>query len=158
MAYCWRLSRYESQLRMRDSPWESWIGYSDVGQVFNGIVLTAEEYVRVENLYIDAVTRFALDASAELFTVARIGHQTGSFSLFEGQTLLRSDLAPVVRGNLRETLDCTLEDVQQACQIEFGYDLYMGIAATAPCERAVAETAWSGLHVEVGVPLGVWEN
>jgi hypothetical protein len=109
---CWRLSRYEPALRARDSRWESWTSYSDVGKEFNGITLTFEEYLRVENLYIDAVTRFAMDAAADVFRVVYIGHQQTGFGLSAGQRLLLSDLAPVVRGNLRETLDCALEGVE----------------------------------------------
>lgn len=155
---CWRLSRYEPALRGRDSRWESWTGYSDVGKEFNGITLTSEEYLRVENLYIDAVTRFAGDAAADVFRVVYIGHQQTGFGLSAGQRLLLSDLGPVVRGNLRETLDCALEGVEGTFQVEFGFDLYIHLAAVAPCERAIVESDRAGLHVEAGVPLVLWEN
>lgn len=143
----------------RDTSWESWTEISDVGERFNGIVLSSEEYLRVETLYIDAVARFAHDAGADGgFSVVFRGHQSPDFALSLGQEILRSDLAPIVRGNLRGDLDCALEDLSGTFQLEFGYDLYMRIAAARPCRQAVTDTVRAGLYVESGVPLVGWEN
>lgn len=158
LRHSWRVSRYEPALRAGSSEWTSWTGHSDVGKIFNGVPLTEEEYLRVENLYIDAATRFAIDAGADTFELVYVGHQEPGYGLAPGQKILRSDLAPVVRGNLRGTLECALQSVAGTCQFEFGFDLYMRIAATSPCERAVSESERAGLYVEPGFPLVLWEN
>jgi hypothetical protein len=55
-------------------------------------------------------------------------------------------------------LDCALQAAARRRQIEFGFDLYVRVAAANPCERAVAEIERAGLYVEPGVPLVLWEN
>ena len=158
LPYSWRISRYESALRAAGSQWESWTDHSDAGSKFNGLLLTREEYIRVENLYIDALTRFAVDAGAESFTIAWMNHQEEPFALAQGLVLPRSDLAPVARGNLRGELDCALEAPGAVLQIEFGFDLYVHVGARSPCHAAVAEIERNGLFVEYGFPLGLWVN
>jgi hypothetical protein len=158
LPHSWRVSRYEPALRAAGSEWASWTDYSDVGKTFNGMVLTEQEYLRVENLYLDAAARFAADAAAEVFEVVYVDHQQDGFELFAGQKLPRSDLGPVVRGSLRGTLDCALQAVSGTCQFEFGFDLYMRVAAQSACDRAVTEVERAGLYLEPGFPLVLWEN
>lgn len=158
LPYSWRLSRYEPELRAKDAEWQSWTDVSDVGQVFNGLPLTMEEYVRVENLYVDAATRFASEFPAQQFRVVYLGVQRDGFALREGQSLVRSDIAPVVRGNLQGSLDCAVVSSDGGFQITFGFDLYMYLAAHMSCDRAVMEIEQAGLRVEHGVPLAQWEQ
>lgn len=158
LPYCWRLSRYEPILRARDAPFESWTDYSDIGSTFNGLELEPEEYLRVENLYIDAAIRFAFDSSSETFEVIYVGLVDSTGGMAVGQQILRSDFGPVVRRNLRGSLDCVLEGRGGRCQLAFGYDLYMYIAATTPCEAAVREATRAGLWVEAGIPPAYWEE
>lgn len=158
LKYGWRVSRYSAELRARDSPWESWTSISDVGQPFNGIELTREEYLRVEDAYIDIVAGFLVDAGADFFDVVYVAHQEAGFELSEGQRLPRSDIAPLVRGNLRGTLDCALQSPAADLQVEFGYDLYLRIGAERSCQRAVARATRLGLYVESGVGLVLWDE
>jgi hypothetical protein len=157
--YYWRLSRYEPELRARDTPWESWIDVSDIGESFNGIVLTEEEYLRVENTYIAALLRFALDVSATTFNMVHLGEdQEGGFALDADQVVVRSDLAPIIRGNLRGQIGCALKSTDGRLQIGFGYDLYVYVAASSACEQAVAEAIRDGLWIDTDVPPVWWEN
>lgn len=155
--FSWRISRYEPELRRGDPQYESWTDYADVGQSFNGLVLTLEEYFRVEDAYIAAALAFAVDMASTTFRVAYLGHHDDGYALSEGQRVVRSDIAPVVRGNLRGKLDCVLESADGSCQIAFGYDLYMYVAARTSCEEAVAHTWRMGLWVEPGLTHSAWE-
>lgn len=155
LPHSWRVSRYEEQLRGYPG-WESWIHVSEVGDMFNGIVLSDEEYLRVENTYISAVVRFAVATSSSLFRVLYVGHQNADFALTPGQLVVRSDVGPIVRGNLRGELDCALESDNGRLQIAFGYDLYMYVAADVPCETAVAAAEEDGLWFDTGAPLLLW--
>lgn len=127
-----------------------------MGHSFNGFVLTEEEYLRIEDAYIAAATRFAVDVSASVFRVVYVGHQSGQYALVAGQTVIRSDLGPLVRGNLRGDLDCAIESTEGLYQLAFGYDLYMYLAAATPCEQAVGDSIRQGLWVEPSVPLALW--
>lgn len=159
LPYCWRVSRYEPELRERETRWESWTDYSDIGAAFNGVVLSPEEYYRVEDTYIAAAVRFAVDASAVLLRVTYVGHhQAPDFALDPDQIVVRSDLGPIIRGNLRGNLDCALEATNGRLQVAFGYDLYMYIAADSQCESAVAGAARDGLWLEPDVPLALWDD
>lgn len=157
LPHSWRVSRYQEELR-GDPRWASWTDVSDVGQTFNGMVLTSEEYHRVENSYISTSVRFAALTSASLFRVVYVGHQSGDFDLSAGQLVVRSDVGPIVRGNLRGELDCAIEAVNGRLQIAFGFDLYMYIAADSPCESAVVGAMQEGLWLEPDVPLTLWED
>lgn len=117
LPYCWRVSRYSPELRVAGAQWESWIDVSQVGQTYNGLPLTSEEYQRVEDAYVHAAFQFALDTSTQVFRIAYLGHQEDGYALSPDQTLLRFDLGPVVRGNLRGSLDCGLEGTDYGCQI-----------------------------------------
>ena len=130
LPFSWRLSRYEPQLRA-SREWESWTDRTDVGHSFNGFVLTEEEYLRIEDAYIAAATRFAVDVSASVFRVVYVGHQSGQYALVAGQTVIRSDLGPLVRGNLRGDLDCAIESTEGLYQLAFGYDRLAGGQAQA---------------------------
>ncbi len=157
LPYSWRVSRYQEELR-GDPRWASWTDVSDVGRMFNGVVLASEEYHRVENSYISASVRFAALTSASLLRVVYVGHQSDDFDLSAGQIVVRSDVGPIVRGNLRGELDCALEAVNGRLQIAFGYDLYMYVAADSPCESAVVDAMQEGLWLEPDVPLALWED
>lgn len=157
LPHSWRVSRYEEQLR-GEPGWESWTDLSDIGGRFNGIVLSEQEYLRVENTYISAVVRFAVATSASLFRVVSLAHQDANFALTPGQLVVRSDVGPIVRGNLRGELDCALDAVNGRLQIAFGYDLYMYVGADIPCETAVAGAEEDGLWLQAGVPLRSWEE
>ncbi len=157
LPHSWRVCRYEEQLRGYPG-WESWIDKSDVGERFNGIVLSDEEYLRVENTYIAAVVRFAVATSATFFRVAYLHHQDANFALTPGQIVVRSDVGPIVRGNLRGELDCSLDAVNDRLHIEFGWDLYMYLAADDPCERAVSGAEEDGLWLTPDFPLRRWDD
>ena len=158
LPFAWRISRYETELRARGTEWESWTDISDVGKSFNGLTLAMEEYLRVENQYVDAAIRIARDATSDPFLIRDLGYQDAEFALREGQPLVPSDMASVVRGNLRGRLDCGLVSADGACDVSFGYDLYMYVEATTACERAVEEVERGGLCVEHGVRLPHWDK
>lgn len=158
LPHSWRLSRYEHRLRSSSSRWESWTSYSDVGKKFNGLELVLDEYVRVENLYIAAITRFAVELGVHTVVVGYVANGGRESGVTDGQEFSGSDLAPLIRGNLREQVNCVIADTAGALQVAFGYDLYVNLAATRPCEDAVNEAYRSGLYLEAGVPIPLWEN
>jgi hypothetical protein len=88
----------------------------------------------------------------------RLHRALGDFALTEHQQVVRSDLAPIVRGNLRGDLDCALESIDGILQVAFGYDLYLYLAASSPCERAVSDAVRDGLWLEPGASLPLWDD
>ncbi len=153
-----RVSRYEPELRAGDPRYESWIDYGDIGETFNGFVLTSEEYLRVEGAYIATAVAFAVETSSTTLKALDVRFQGAGFRLSEGQTIVRSDIGPVVRGNLRGKLDCGLESTDGSYQLGFGYDLYMYVATRPPCEEAIASAWRSGVWLETDIEPPSWER
>jgi hypothetical protein len=158
LPYSWRVSRHDPELRDRGLLSDVWLSHNDIGRVFQGVPLTREEYERVENLYVQAAVRFAIDVGASQLRIVYVGHQEDRFDLEPGQVLPRADIGPVVRANLRGQLDCALEALDAGFQLAFGYDLYMYVACVVACGAAVADVASSGLWLEPGVSLALWED
>ena len=60
MKYCWRITKYDPKKRNLQG-WfleDTWISYGDIGSVYQGKKLTYNEYVHVEDLYINAIVQF----------------------------------------------------------------------------------------------------
>lgn len=54
--YYWQISRYrEEHLPLYDGAISTWTSVSDIGKVINEKILTVNEYLTVENLYIQAI-------------------------------------------------------------------------------------------------------
>ncbi|MEV4419310.1 hypothetical protein AB0L40_04950 [Patulibacter sp. NPDC049589] len=137
---------------------ETWTSISDVGTKFGGIELTRDEYIRVEDLYIAAVMLFARTAGASDFVLTYVGDTSSAFDLTTSQVVSAADVPSLIRGALREEVDCALESAEREFQIEFGFDLYIHFAAADPCVRAVEEVEAGELFLERGVPLVLWED
>lgn len=59
MNYYWQISRYrEEHLPLYDGAISTWTSVSDIGKVINEKVLSVNEYLTVENLYIQAIKTF----------------------------------------------------------------------------------------------------
>jgi len=53
----YRISKYSDYV-FKNTDWlkNEWTDYADIGKIFHGIELTREEYLRVENNYIDVIS------------------------------------------------------------------------------------------------------
>lgn len=141
----WRVSKYDPSRRDAVGRYvhEEWTSVYDIGKSIAGQVLTVEEYLRVENAYIETAMVFHADAGAP-FLLARDVEIAGSNPNIpgdvvsvppaEGQPIGRADLVAVIRSCLREIFWCRLEAEEKLCMIHFGYDYYMyltGMSLTA---------------------------
>ena len=147
---CYRISKYDPIYRNEAGIYqrEDWTSFSDIGRVFNGVKLTAEEYKRVENKYLSVV----LDVLS-LYNVSELNirmtemrsdvgeikaylHNKG-FSLSERDQYIinnitsiskisQKDFLDLFRLVLRECFWCVLEACKKIV-IEFGYDFYLYI-------------------------------
>lgn len=145
----YRVSKYEPARRDAGGVYrrDEWTARSDVGRMFEGVVLTAEEYRRVEDAYVDTAVRFWRDVGRPALVVRGLEDPSGTADVFEGGTVDdERRLADVIRRALREELWCRLE--ADACFVHFGWDYYLYVGVSDACAGACAFAAASGLFVE----------
>ncbi|MBJ6746389.1 hypothetical protein JEQ21_07980 [Streptococcus sp. 121] len=119
---------------------EDWTAISDIGDTFYGKVLTLEEYLRVENRYIQTINKILQLFNIDSLEVRELEKRSSiqsqkkenrlnydQYQLFHqidnGLLLTGKEIFEVARFNLREVLWCRLYSPR--LQIHFGYDYYM---------------------------------
>jgi len=163
---CWRITKYDPAFRDNKDRFtkETWTSISDVGQDFEGEKLTIEEYLRVEQLYVDAV--IGLTKTLGIATIEIRGlekHEEkldpGDWASIYSQDIYRvfeytteaiclpiEDVGSICRLVLREQLWCKLESTQMF--VHFGYDFYMYLACHAVDADVIDSISASGLFLE----------
>ena len=67
-----RVTKYDPVHRDRSGAYtrDEWISVGDIGQAFNGVVLTEVEYQRIEDAYVAAAVAFLREAGVPSLVVA----------------------------------------------------------------------------------------
>lgn len=161
--HSWRVTKYNPIYRNELGHYkkDEWIAVSDIGDEFDGTVLTAGEYLRVENLYVNAVHEFLEYNKIDRLTV----------SLLEKWTMRRQRIRPSremkriyrsIKNNdevgiskLPDIISLILRDViwcrliyNDTMFVHFGWDYYMYIGSKHRCAKAINNIEKSGLFVE----------
>lgn len=164
--YTWRITRYNPSFREKTGRYKGneWTSFSDVGKFFNK-KLTIDDYITVENTYIEAMVAF-MDC-AKIYSMKVTGLEKRSdqittelnqdiyseemVNLFtvvhESDVLDLGKVKLLARLVLRENLWCKFE-TKKGMFVHFGYDYYMYIGCVKKCEDAICKTQSSGLFVE----------
>jgi hypothetical protein len=160
--YNWRITKYDPKNRNLNGSYlkKEWTSYSDIGKIFENNQFTVEDYLKIENAYIDAIIFFMECMNIHKLKVVdlenhNIVNENDLFSedmikvyksLKNGQLLTKEKVKIVSRLILRELLWCKLES--QDMYIHFGYDYYMYIGSKDICKDTIAQIERSGLYVE----------
>jgi hypothetical protein len=146
----YRVTKYDPDRRDEHGahPDDDWTAFSDIGREFGGVVLTRDEYDRVESGYLDAVRIFAAAAGIDEFRVQGLErHGQPTLELQEGQLLELPDALEVVRGLLREAgFWCRL--AADGGFVHIGWDYYMYVGATADVSGIEPAVKGLGLYLE----------
>ncbi len=164
LQYEWRVTKYDPAFRTSSGLYtrDEWYLFSEIGSTINNELLTPERYLWAEDRYVDAVERFL--AASEVGALTIEGLETSSYKpndvdslglrsipVAEGQVLSATgEIGIVCRLNLREHLWCRLL-AEDTFFVHFGWDYYMFIGSSRPCEDAIAETNAAGLFVEPAI-------
>ena len=125
---------------------DEWYLHSQIGKRFGGVLLTEDEYLRVESAYISTAAHFYREAGLpDIFAIGVADHRRQGAPP-EGSLILPQDLAKLCRAMLREEYGCRIEGGDFF--IHFGWDFYMYIGTSAPCEGALNFAASIGLFPE----------
>lgn len=165
----WRISKYDPRFRDGSGRYlrDEWIGAGQIGQVCGGTLLTEEEYLRVESLYVAAVLLCwkasgapaleirALETSApfglpaQQASLADVGF--GAWRPRDGELVATSNvLTAMVRWCLRELGWCEL--AADGFELAFGYDFYVSVGSVDLSAAAREAVTASGLFIEAVAP------
>ncbi len=124
-----------------------WTSVSDIGRSFDGVILTPDEYQRVEDAYVAVAISFLKESRLSAVTVD--GLENSEFCpipLEEGMTIDIRNLPEVVRLILQEKVWCRL--ISQKTFLHFGYDYYMFVGVSLECPKSKQLARNLGLFVE----------
>ncbi|MFD6416237.1 hypothetical protein [Streptomyces sp. NPDC060194] len=141
------LSKYDDARRSGEV--DDWTDHSDIGQSFDGTVLTEEEYQRVEDLYIDAVDVLAEAVGADRFALVSLypGEPTPAWlgEVYEGRVVDRRSALRFLRATLR---GASFHGVLRSRELEVfaGFDYYLHVSTSQRAERVLGTVEEMGLY------------
>lgn len=164
MKFCWRITKYDPKYRSVHGAYlnDEWCMYSEIGKSFNNVLFDFKEYERIEALYIHAIELFMgchkIDA-LQINTLEKnkaldkdIHNDICMEQLFsnvkENDWIEKRDIKVLCKLILRDKLWCKLR-YSRKMFVHFGWDFYMYIGSSAPCEDVITSIEQSGLFVEI---------
>jgi hypothetical protein len=145
----YRITKYNPAFRDLRGAYsrDEWTAVGDIGRSFDGVVLTSEEYHRVEAAYVAVALSF-LDESGQFSLTVSGLENSGKYPIEfgEGSTLSLEELGPVIRLVLREKVWCRLEGPTSFLHFGWDYYLYAGVPCACPSSQQLAKRM--GLFVE----------
>ncbi|WP_086350812.1 hypothetical protein [Candidatus Enterococcus clewellii] len=156
--FFYRITKYDPNYRDEKGRYvgpETWTSVSDVGKKYNGSVLTYDEYIFYETMYIHSICAIMqLNSVSQMNVVSLEKYDFVSLddyitrdefdTLRNNQRLYKNQLAIVSRMILRETIWGKLVEGEKLW-IHFGYDYYMYIGSE---KEITAEHIPSTLFIE----------
>ncbi|MFE7455793.1 hypothetical protein [Streptomyces sp. NPDC057554] len=159
MTLCFLVSKYDQP--RRSGLIADWTSFEDVGKSFNGEVLTAAEYQRVEDSYISAVAYLADAMQADRFELRNLvlnePPPAWLGAVYDGYSVDRHTALRLLRWMLRHGLiSCTLTS-GDTLRVAVETDFYLSVEIQPDAVDSLDEVKRLGLHV-VSVPYGEEES
>lgn len=162
----WRITKYNPKNRDEDGSYlkDEWTSCYDIGKSYDDKEFTVNDYITIENLYIDAILSFMKEINVQALTVKYLEKYNDSIrtneiplmyteemirlfkSVHEGSAIGIEDVQHLCRLVLREQLWCKLETNKMF--VHFGYDFYMYIGCMYNCENIISFIKSTGLFIE----------
>src|SRR5260221_4317277 len=102
------------------------MSFDDIGREFSGSVLTAAEYMQIEECYIRSAITFANEAGIKEVLASEVEIRKTDLDISEGMRIRIDDASELIRQILRCHMWCKLE-LEPVFYLHFGYDYYMYI-------------------------------
>jgi len=123
-----------------------WTDFSDIGKKFDGVELTTDMYLEVENAYISVAIAVFERMNINYVTIRQLEKHTGFCQFQNNQKITLSELRHVIKDILRNRFWCKL--IAENCFVHFGYDFYMYIGCNISKEEIVKNALEKGLFAE----------
>lgn len=140
----YRITKYNPSYRNESGHYldkEEWTSYSEVGDK-----VTLEEYLKVEQSYIESAIEFVKNSGVSILKVQGLEDHDKSSNLVEGLEISLDSFGCVLKALLREEFWCKLES--KNAFIHVGYDFYMYIGVKALNSDCTKKAQQRGLFVE----------
>lgn len=110
---------------------DEWTDFSDIGKIFEGNVLTEQEYLSVEQNYISCLVDILRLADVDVLSITAL--ECYEDVPWKNQQRVSIEIMPELFQNcLRNKCWCKLEE--QKAYIHFGYDYYVYIGSVLSCD------------------------
>lgn len=143
--YFWRITKYKPGTNA-----DEWTSVSDVGKVYDGKVFEWKEYLRIENLYLNAIQLIAKLNMVSFFEISNLEllQDPGilPYNITDHSTVNLESALAISQKVLREELWCKL--LHNKMIIHFGYDYYMYIGSAQHSSSVLKKILDMGLFVE----------
>ncbi|MCH8148785.1 MAG: hypothetical protein IH987_12435 [Planctomycetes bacterium] len=145
----YRVTKYDPRYRKSSGAFtrDDWICVGDIGSTFSGTVLTASEYLAVENAYVASALAFLAETGVESLAICSFenhgSYANSELSLDDGRECSLLEVADIARLNLRSSIWCRL--VADNAFLHFGYDYYMYVGV--PTSRGVLACSLNRLNL-----------
>jgi len=135
MIYQYRITKYNPQNRV-DGKYtlEEWTSYSHIGRVFSGIILSQEDYLKVEDGYIACVMEILEVCGINNLRISGLElHSKTAKKKWNNRRILKlSEIPDFVKDCLRRK--CWARLSANEFFIHFGYEFYMYFGCTKEIE------------------------
>lgn len=159
MTLCLLVSKYDES--SRSGLIADWNSFEDVGKSFNGEVLTAVEYQRVEDLYIAAVESLADAIQADGFTLRNLVLNEPPppwlGAAYGGRSVDRHVALRLLRRILRHGLISCILESGDFLRVAVETDFYISVEIQPDAVHCLEEVKSLGLHL-VSVACGEEEH
>lgn len=161
MTYQWRVTKYDPAERNSEGHYlkGEWVGIFELNETFGGKTFTIDDYLEVEEKYVNAAVRFFKETNEESLTLRNWQkYESGNISVepfgldisanfTDGQSISIDSLPVVIRMLLRDIAHCEIE-IKDTFFIHIGWDFYMYIGSAVSLPAAIDDVNKSGLFVE----------
>lgn len=168
----YRLSKYDPAFRNQNGAYtkDEWISYCDIGTVYDGVVFTKEEYLRVETTFIDVILQVLSSLGATTFQIRKLelpftvkkkqqllepyGLSMSPLekmilsSLQEGQSVSTSEMEAYLRLFLRECFWCELHTPGSEVVLYPGDDYFMHLRCESLDNNIIHICKEQGFYIE----------
>jgi hypothetical protein len=161
--FSYRVTKYNPAYR-NEQGWylrDDWTEYGDIGKKYNNEIVTLDEYLKMENNYIQAVIAFMQCNKVTSFQVTKIergydpaedpNSTQGMINIYRNiknrSLISENNLENICKLMLRRYLWGLLRN-NKLMEIRFGHDYYMVIKSKLACKKTVTNIEKLGLFVE----------
>jgi len=144
----YRITKYTPANRNEQGEYtiNEWTDFSDIGKKFDGVELTLDMYLEVENAYISVAISVIKKMNISHVTVRQLEKYTDFCQVQNNQKITLDELGDVIKGVLRNRFWCKF--VAENCFIHFGYDFYMYVGCSISKEEIEEIALEKGLFTE----------
>lgn len=153
MKFQYRVTKYNPQYRDERSGGyllDEWTSICDIGKVFNGEVVTKEEYDFVEDAYVKSVLSFMDDMDIQALKLISLentrNYKDDRLTIEDNKFYNKAEIEILTRLILRGEIWTKL--IHDNMFVHFGYDYYMYIGVNKMPSEALDISAGLGLFPE----------